>query len=35
MKYLTENTFPKRIKQLHLVSALIDDKDLPPEESYI
>lgn len=35
LKYLTENKFPKRIKQLHLVSALIDDKDLPPEESYI
>ena len=35
LKYLTENKFPKRIKQLHLVSALIDDKDLLPEESYI
>jgi predicted alpha/beta hydrolase family esterase len=35
LKYLTENWFPKKIKQLHLVSALIDDKDLPPEESYI
>ena len=35
LKYLTENWFPKRIKQFHLVSALIDDKDLPPEESYI
>ena len=35
LKYLTENKFPKRIKQLHLVSALIDDKDLPPEESYL
>lgn len=35
LKYLTENKFPKRIKQLHLVSALIDDQDLPPEESYI
>ena len=35
LKYLTENNFPKKIKQLHLVSALIDDKDLPPEESYI
>jgi len=35
LKYLTENNFPKRIKQLHLVSALIDDKDLPPEESYL
>ena len=35
LKYLTENWFPKKIKQLHLVSALIDDKDLPPEESYL
>ena len=35
MKYLTENNFPKKIKQLHLVSALIDNKHLPPEESYI
>ena len=35
LKYLTENKFPKRIKQLHLVSALIDNKDLPPEESYL
>ena len=35
LKYLTENCFPKKIKQLHLVSALIDSKNLPPEESYI
>ena len=35
LKYLTENWFPKKIKQLHLVSALIDDKDMPPEESYL
>lgn len=35
LKYLTENWFPFRIKQLHLVSALIDNKWLPPEESYI
>jgi predicted alpha/beta hydrolase family esterase len=35
LKYLTENWFPKKIKQLHLVSALIDDKDLPLEENYI
>lgn len=35
LKYLTENWFPKKIKQLHLVSALIYDKDLPPEESYL
>jgi len=35
LKYLTESRFPKKIKQLHLVSALIDDKGLPPEESYL
>ena len=35
LKYLTENKFPQKIKQLHLVSALIDNKDLPPEESYL
>ena len=35
LKYLAENWFPQKIKQLHLVSALIDDKDLPPEESYL
>ena len=29
LKYLTENWFPKKIKQLHLVSALIDYKYLP------
>jgi len=34
-KYLSENWFPKKIKQLHLVSGLIDDQDLPPEEKYI
>ena len=35
LKYLTENWFPKIIKQLHLVAALIDDKEMPPEESYL
>lgn len=35
LKYLTENWFPKKIKQLHLVAALIDDKEMPPEESYL
>ena len=35
LKYLTENWFPKRIKQLHLVAALIDDKEMPVEESYL
>ena len=35
LKYLVENWFPKKIKQLHLVSALIDDKEMPPEEAYL
>ena len=35
LKYLAENWFPKKIKQLHLVSALIDDKEMPPEEAYL
>ena len=35
LKYLVENWFPKKIKQLHLVAALIDDKDMPPGESYL
>lgn len=35
LKYLTENWFQKRIKQLHLVAALIDDKEMPVEESYL
>ena len=35
LKYLTENWFPKRIKQLHLVAALIDNKEMPFEESYL
>lgn len=35
LKYLTENWFPKKISQLHLVSALIDDKEMPSEESYL
>ena len=35
LKYLIENWFPKKVKQLHLISALIDSKDMPLEESYI
>ena len=35
LKYLVENWFPKKIRQLHLVAALIDDKEMPPEESYL
>lgn len=35
LKYLVENWFNEKVKQLHLVSALIDDKDMPSEESYL
>ena len=35
LKYLTENKFPKKIKQFHLVSAYVDDENMPPEEAYI
>lgn len=35
LKYLTENLFPRKIKQLHFVSSLIDNKDLPPENAYL
>ena len=34
LKYLTENSFPQTIKQLHLVSASIDEEGMPAEESY-
>lgn len=31
-KYLSENTFPKRISQLHLVAWCFDEQDLPEGE---
>ena len=34
IKYLWENTFPKKIKQLHLVSSVFDESDMSDEEKY-
>jgi len=34
IKYLGENTFPKRIKQLHLMSSVLDESDMSEEEKY-
>ena len=35
LKYLTENTFPKPIKQLHLVGTVLDETDMPEREDYL
>ncbi len=35
MKYLWENTFPKKIKQLHLVAAVVDGSDRPADKQYL
>ena len=35
LKYLIENKFPKRINQLHFVSAAIDDQWLPEWDNYL
>ncbi len=35
IKYLWENTFPKKIKQLHLISSVFDKSNLPKEEKYL
>ena len=35
LKYLWENTFPKAIKQLHLISSCIDDKNIIDDEIYL
>ncbi|HBB04334.1 TPA: hypothetical protein DCZ39_05590 [Patescibacteria group bacterium] len=32
---MSENTFPKKISQLHLVAACFDEKDMPPKDSYL
>lgn len=32
-KYLSENTFPKRITQIHLVAPVLDNEGMPEEES--
>lgn len=34
-KYLSENVFPKKIAQLHLVAAVLDESDLPEGDDYI
>lgn len=34
IKYLWENTFPKKIKQLHLVSSVFDESDMDDDEKY-
>lgn len=34
IKYLWENTFPKKIKQLHLISSVFDESDMSDEEKY-
>ena len=34
IKYLWENTFPKKIKQLHLVAAVVDGSDRPADKQY-
>lgn len=34
IKYLGENTFPKKIKQLHLIAGVFDESDMSDEEKY-
>ena len=34
IKYLWENTFPKKIKQLHLISSVFDESDMDDDEKY-
>jgi len=35
LKYISENWFPKKIKQLHLASSCLDETDMPREEAYM
>ena len=35
LKYLTENTFPKLLKQLHLVGTVLDEQEMPEFEDYL
>jgi predicted alpha/beta hydrolase family esterase len=35
LKYLTENQFPRKIKQLHLVGTVLDEQDLPADDNYL
>ncbi len=34
-KYLSENAFPKKIAQLHLVAPVCGEFDLPPHDDYL
>ena len=34
IKYLWENTFPKKIKQLHLIATVFDESGMSDEEKY-
>lgn len=34
IKYLWENTFPKKIHQLHLISSVFDESDMDEDEKY-
>ena len=34
IKYIWENTFPKKIKQLHLISSVFDESDMDDDEKY-
>jgi hypothetical protein len=34
IKYLWENTFPKKIKQLHLISSVFDESDMDDDQKY-
>lgn len=35
IKYLWENDFPKKIKQLHLVASVFDESGMPDQEKYL
>jgi len=35
IKYIWETGFPKQIKQLHLVSAVLDESDMDEDENYM
>lgn len=35
LKYLLENSFPKKVLQLHLVAAVIDGRDRPEHKQYL
>jgi hypothetical protein len=35
VKYISENKFPKKIDQLHLIAGCFDEQDLPAGEDYL